>query len=252
MASSLAHELNQPLTAISNYTLGAGARIKGYVAKGKPLIADEFLEILTKTAKQASRAGSVIKRIRNFVRKNDPSRRIVKPKVIINEAIELAEIDANSLGIKIIQKVQPNLPKINVDPILIEQVLLNLIKNGLESMKNSSFKQLSVVVESDDSDVFFSVHDAGPGVSEEIKDKLFESFFSTKTEGTGIGLNICRSVIESHNGKLWFINKEPSGCIFYFTLPIDAADHELLDEKNTPNNVKSNKKILSHNEIINL
>ncbi len=248
MASSLAHELNQPLTAISNYTLGAGARLRSYVAKGKPLIAEEFLEILTKTARQASRAGSVIKRIRNFVRKNDPSRRIVKPKVIINEAIELAEIDANSMGIKIIQKVQPNLPKINVDPILIEQVLLNLIKNGLESMINSPQKQLNVVVESDNFDVFFSVHDTGTGVNDEIKEKLFESFFSTKTEGTGIGLNICRSVIESHNGKLWFINKKPNGCIFYFTLPIDTVDHELLDEKDTHNS--ANKKILSHNEII--
>ena len=137
MASSLAHELNQPLTAISNYTLGAGARIRSITAKGKPLVAAELLEILTKTARQASRAGSVIKRIRNFVRKSDPSRRLVKPSTIIKETIELAEIDASNMGMQIIQKIQTSLPLINVDPILIEQVLLNLIKNGLESMKGS-------------------------------------------------------------------------------------------------------------------
>ena len=115
MASSLAHELNQPLTAISNYTLGAGARIRSITAKGKPLVAAELLEILTKTARQASRAGSVIKRIRNFVRKSDPSRRLVKPSTIINETIELAEIDASNMGIQIIQKIQTSLPLINYE-----------------------------------------------------------------------------------------------------------------------------------------
>ncbi|MAF82012.1 MAG: hypothetical protein CMK52_03805 [Proteobacteria bacterium] len=221
MASSLAHELNQPLTAISNYTLGAGARIRSITAKGKPLVAGELLEILTKTARQARRAGSVIKRIRNFVRKSDPSRRLVKPSTIINETIELAEIDASNMGIQIIQKIQTSLPLINVDPILIEQVLLNLIKNGLESMRESKKSDLTLVVESSKTEVIFSVHDDGPGVASEIEDRLFESFFSTKSEGTGIGLNICRSVIESHNGKLWFTNKTSGGCVFYFTIPIE-------------------------------
>ena len=220
MASSLAHELNQPLTAISNYTLGAGARIRSFTAKGKPLVAGELLEILTKTARQASRAGSVIKRIRNFVRKSDPSRRLIKPSTIVNETIELAEIDAANMGMEIIQKIQNPIPMIYVDPILIEQVLLNLIKNGLESMKISKKTKLTLVVESSDLDVTFSIHDQGPGVSDEIKDRLFESFFSTKNEGTGIGLNICRSVIESHNGRLWFINKKSGGCVFYFTVPL--------------------------------
>ena len=220
MASSLAHELNQPLTAISNYTLGAGARIRSFTAKGKPLVAGELLEILTKTARQASRAGSVIKRIRNFVRKSDPSRRLVKPSTIVNETIELAEIDAANMGMEIIQKIQDPIPMIYVDPILIEQVLLNLIKNGLESMRISKKTKLTLVVESSDLDVTFSIHDQGPGVSDEIKDRLFESFFSTKNEGTGIGLNICRSVIESHNGRLWFINKKSGGCVFYFTVPL--------------------------------
>ena len=225
MASSLAHELNQPLTAISNYTLGAGARIRSITAKGKPLVAAELLEILTKTARQASRAGSVIKRIRNFVRKSDPSRRLVKPSTIIKETIELAEIDASNMGMQIIQKIQKSLPLINVDPILIEQVLLNLIKNGLESMKGSEKNNLTLVVESSKTEVIFSVHDDGPGVSSEIEDKLFESFFSTKSEGTGIGLNICRSVIESHNGKLWFTNKTSGGCVFYFTIPIENTEN---------------------------
>ncbi|OUV02827.1 MAG: hypothetical protein CBC42_04785 [Betaproteobacteria bacterium TMED82] len=249
MASSLAHELNQPLTAISNYTLGAGARIKSNTAKGRALVPEELLEILTKTAKQASRAGTVIKRIRDFVRKSDPSRRIVKPNVIVNEAIELAEIDANNMGMKIIQKIQAKLPYINVDPILIEQVLLNLIKNGLESMIGSTYQELDLIVESDNTDVIFSVHDNGPGVNNKIKEKLFESFFSTKQEGTGIGLNICRSVIESHNGKLWFQNKTPRGCSFYFTIPIDVAISATKQKQILSEPSKLDSTNLSHNEI---
>ena len=127
------------------------------------------------------------------------------------------------MGIQIIQKIQTPLPLINVDPILIEQVLLNLIKNGLESMKGSKKSNLTLVVESSKTEVIFSVHDDGSGVASEIEDRLFESFFSTKSEGTGIGLNICRSVIESHNGKLWFSNKTSGGCVFYFTIPIEKT-----------------------------
>ncbi len=220
MASSLAHELNQPLAAISNYTSGAGARIRSHVKKGLPLIPDELLEILTKTAKQADRAGTVIKRIRDFTRRNDPSTRPVNPSVIISDSIELAEINAHSMNLKIIQRIKPSLPIINVDPILIEQVLLNLIKNGLESMYQSNLKDLILKVESNKNDVVFSVHDQGPGVSDEIKDRLFESFFSTKAEGTGIGLNICRSVIESHGGRLWYENQPESGCKFFFSIPV--------------------------------
>ena len=237
MASSLAHELNQPLAAISNYTSGAGARIKSHVKKGLPLIPDELLEILTKTAKQADRAGTVIKRIRDFIRRSDPSARPVNPSVIINDSIELAEINANSMGLNIVQNIQSSLPTINVDPILVEQVLLNLIKNGLESMNESTQKDLILSVESNKNDVIFSVHDQGPGVSEEIKDRLFESFFSTKSEGTGIGLNICRSVIESHGGKLWFENHQRIGCVFYFSIPIFEF------EPNRTNSVKNKPKL---------
>ena len=100
-------------------------------------------------------------------------------------------------------------------------------------MKTSKKNRLTLVVESSGHEVIFSVHDNGPGVADEIKDRLFESFFSTKSEGTGIGLNICRSVIESHNGKLWFANKTSGGCVFYFTVPIETSDTIMgtVDEK---------------------
>ena len=100
-------------------------------------------------------------------------------------------------------------------------------------MIGSTYRELDLIVESDNTDVIFSVHDNGPGVNNEIKEKLFESFFSTKQEGTGIGLNICRSVIESHNGKLWFQNKTSRGCSFYFTIPIDAAISATKQKQNT-------------------
>ena len=114
-------------------------------------------------------------------------KRQVKPSIIIKETIELAEIDASNMGINIIQKIQTSLPLINVDPILIEQVLLNLIKNGLESMKGTEENNLTLVVEASKTEVIFSVHDNGPGVSSEIEDKLFESFFPRKAKVQGSG-----------------------------------------------------------------
>ena len=150
------------------------------------------------------------------------------------------------MGLNIIQKIQPSLPTINVDPILVEQVLLNLIKNGLESMNESTHKDLILSVESNKNDVIFSVHDQGLGVPEEIKDRLFESFFSTKSEGTGIGLNICRSVIESHGGKLWYKNHQKIGCVFYFSIPI--FEPELIN-KNPVQIEGKLEKITSNNKI---
>lgn len=230
MASSLAHELNQPLTAIANYTSGAAARLKLSSARHEPPPIGDLIELMEKTSRQAERAGQVIRRIRGFVKRSDPIRKPIDAATIISETIGLAEIDARERGQSIRVEIAPDLPVLNVDPILIEQVLLNLIKNGLEAMRDSAEKTLVVTVKmSDSQQITFGVTDRGPGVPAAIRDRLFDSFYTTKTDGMGMGLNICRSIIESHQGRLWFEDNPTGGCTFRFTLPVLAppqAPHE--------------------------
>ena len=222
MASSLAHELNQPLAAIANYTSGAAARLRNAQARNETISIDDLLEMLTKTARQAERAGQVIRRIRGFVKRSDPIRKPTSAATILADAIGLAEIDARERGLSIVQRLAEGLPELNVDQILIEQVLLNLVKNGLEAMRESARRELIVDVTGTEQQVMFSVIDRGHGVPESIRNSLFDSFYTTKTDGMGMGLNICRSIIESHQGRLWFEDNPEGGCTFRFTLPISA------------------------------
>jgi len=220
MASSLAHELNQPLTAIANYTSGAASRIRAADGRGEAVAADDLIEMLSKTAHQAERAGQVIRRIRSFVKRSDPIRKPVTAKTILADTLGLAEIDAHERGLTIAHQIVPDLPVLNVDAILIEQVLLNLIKNGLDAMSGKSDQPLHVNVALSDHQILFSVRDYGPGVPPAIQSQLFDSFYTTKSDGMGMGLNICRSIIESHQGRLWFENHPEGGCTFRFTLPV--------------------------------
>ncbi|HEY0877681.1 MAG TPA: PAS domain S-box protein [Zeimonas sp.] len=226
MASSLAHELNQPLTAIANYCMGMSARVRASVAAQQPISPDELLEPLAKTSAQAARAGEVIRRIRNFVKRSEPERRRCEVAAIIADAVGLAEIDARRLGIQIVSEMPERLPPLYVDPILIEQVLLNLLKNALDATRDAPARgdSCSVVlaVEQHDDQIEFSVTDRGPGLAIDARERLFEPFFTTKSEGMGMGLNICRSIVESHKGRLWAQPHEGGGCSFRFTLPVDA------------------------------
>jgi C4-dicarboxylate-specific signal transduction histidine kinase len=220
MASSLAHELNQPLTAIANYCMGLSARIRTRQRSGQPPEPDETLEALGKTAAQAERAGMVIRRIREFVKRSEPERRPCEAAAIIDETLGLAEIEARKHGIRIAVDLAPALPTLLADPILVEQVLLNLIRNALEAMQGQRRRELRVGVSLRADWVEFSVSDTGPGLSAEAAAKLFEPFFTTKQEGMGMGLNICRSIVESHQGRLWTEPAADGGCVFRFTLPV--------------------------------
>ena len=234
MASSLAHELNQPLAAISNYCSGASAMVRNNRASPEML-----LGALEKTSQQALRAGMIIKRIREFVKRSEPKRKEVRIGDIVADAIGLAEIETRRRGIRISTEMRGNLPAISVDPVLIEQVLVNLLKNAAEAMSEmrdtaprSTVGPLDNVIQlvaSNDADmVRVSVIDHGPGVDETTAERLFEPFYSTKSDGMGMGLNICRSIIESHRGRLWVENNLTSdgkitGCTFHCTLPIAPA-----------------------------
>ncbi len=217
MASSLAHELNQPLTAISNYSMGAVAMIKSGNARQEVL-----LEALEKAAQQAERAGKIISRIREFVKRSEPRRQRVMVTQILDNAIGFADIDARKRQVDIEKLVPESLPDVLADPILIEQVLLNLLKNGIEAMEQSDYRILHVVVTDQDALVEIAVIDRGHGLRD--PQRLFEPFYSTKSEGLGMGLNICRTIIESHHGRLWADANPDGGTVFRFTLPCAAPE----------------------------
>lgn len=227
MASSLAHELNQPLTAIANYSMGAVAMVKSGNAN-----MDALLPALEKAAAQAQRAGKIISRIRDFVKRSEPRRQAIQIQTVVDNAISLAEIHSRKRQVAISHHVPENLPDVFADPILIEQVLLNLLKNGLESMEQSAIETLAVAVTLHDNQIEVAVTDRGHGLSE--PERLFEPFFSTKSEGLGMGLNICRTIIESHHGRLWAVSNPEGGTTFRFTLPcvssLEAQKHLQSEE----------------------
>jgi signal transduction histidine kinase len=197
----------------------------------------KLLPALEKAAAQAQRAGKIISRIREFVKRSEPRRQPIEIRTIVDNAISLAEIDASKRGIDIEVQLPSDLPKVLADPILIEQVLLNLIKNGLEAMQRNNEQPLAVAVKHEDNTMEVSVIDAGHGVAD--PQRLFEPFFSTKSEGLGMGLNICRTIIESHHGQLWATPNGPgqaSGTTFRFTLPCapdDLSSHTTTTEEFT-------------------
>ncbi|MCK9509818.1 MAG: PAS domain S-box protein [Pigmentiphaga sp.] len=215
MASSLAHELNQPLTAIANYSMGAVAMVKS--GRAEP---DRLLPALEKAAAQAERAGLIIRRIREFVKRSEPRRQRVDIAAVIDNAVGFAEIDAQKRRIEIFKQLPPELPDVLADPILVEQVLLNLIKNGMDAMTDATVREVEVSVAVRGDQLEVAVADHGYGLGELDPARLFEPFFSTKAEGMGMGLNICRTIIESHHGRLWAGPNEAGGTVFRFTLPI--------------------------------
>ena len=229
MASSVAHELNQPLTAITNYCNGMVSRVKAGSIKPEDLIA-----ALQKTARQAERAGQIIHRIRAFVKRSEPQRQPTEAREIVDDAVELAGIELRRRNVAIHTYVAQRLPTIMADPILIEQVLMNLLKNSAEAIDSAQLTparrhiELRVVPRHtpDEGGVIeFSVTDMGPGIKEEVIGRLYEAFFSTKAEGLGIGLALCRTIVESHRGRMRAQNlyngAQVVGCRFAFTLPVE-------------------------------
>ena len=232
MASSVAHELNQPLTAISNYCTGIVSRIKS-----GQLREEDLLLALEKTSHQAQRAGQIIQRIRSFVKRSEPNRSLANIGMIVMEAVELTEIEFKRRQVKLTHYISANLPPVMVEPILIEQVLVNLLRNSAESIDNAKrdspqrHVEMKVTPQLIDAQqvIEFTVTDSGLGLAPEALERLFEAFFSTKTEGMGIGLNLCRSIVESHQGRMQAQNiyngTEVMGCCFSFWLP---AHEELV------------------------
>jgi PAS domain S-box-containing protein len=237
MASSLAHELNQPLAAISNYCMGVAKRLQGHL---DPSVQNDILPALEKASNQAHRAGTIIQRIKGFVKRSEPQRSSCDISEIINDATGLVEIEANRHRLSIQSHVDENLPRVDVDPVLILQVLVNLLKNSLDSMRevyplSSRWSAPPVTISADlETSTFpamlrIQVRDTGAGITENVLKRMFEPFFSTKNDGMGMGLNICRSIIESHHGRLWAKNQmdeeqiKLTGCTFTILLPLEIV-----------------------------
>jgi len=230
MASSVAHELNQPLTAISNYCTGMISRVRG-----GSISQDDLLGALDKTARQAQRAGQVVQHIRSFVKRSEPRRQWAEVPAIVEQVVELAEIELRRRQVRLTHHVDPNLPALFADPILIEQVLLNLIKNGADSIEAARRAPGNRVINlrvtprevAGMAAVQFAVADTGRGLGPEVLSRLYEAFFSTKSEGLGIGLNLCRSIIESHQGQIEADNLYNAGqivgCRFNFWIPVGPS-----------------------------
>ncbi|QWD66960.1 PAS domain S-box protein [Polynucleobacter sp. MWH-Aus1W21] len=242
MASSLAHELNQPLSAISNYCNGVAKRLDGNL---DPSITKDILPALAKASEQAHRAGTIIQRIRGFVKRSEPQRKAASVSEIINDAVGLVEIEAHRHRLSITSEIAENLPVVNLDPVLILQVVVNLLKNALDSVREAyplssrwSAPTVKIAVDLDTS-IFpamlrIQVTDGGGGIPENVLEHMFEPFFSTKSDGMGMGLNICRSIIESHHGRLWATNIKDSeqtklaGCTFTILLPLESPETKAI------------------------
>ncbi len=241
MASSVAHELNQPLTAINNYCNGMLSRLKAH-----QITEDELLGALEKTARQAYRAGQIIHRIRAFVRRSEPNRTVASVATLVAEAVELAEIELRRRNVKLIQYIAPGMPTLLVDPILIEQVLLNLLKNAAESVDTAQRPSAQRIVKlraapalmANKQVIEFMVTDSGGGISPDVMARLYEAFYSTKAEGMGIGLSLCRSIVESHMGWMKAENlyngEVVTGCCFTFWIPISEPLTDTLIRRSEP------------------
>jgi two-component system, LuxR family, sensor kinase FixL len=222
MAAGIAHELNQPLAAIANYTQAC----QRLVAAGQ-MDAAELGDVLGRVTAQARRAGDVIHRLRAFVRRHTPDRRARDAKELIHEILPLVEMDCRTHEVQLELSFQHDLPKIQVDGIQLQQVLLNLTRNAVEAMNAVAPETRRLLIRTrdvNDDEVELAVEDAGPGVPETLREQLFEPFFTTKPEGMGLGLSLSRSIIEAHGGTLRYDSGEEIGSIFRITLPTALED----------------------------
>lgn len=225
MASTLAHELNQPLSAIANYCMGCVTRIQSGRFKE-----EDLLSAMQKASFQAERAGKIIRRVREFVKKSEPRRGAVRLEEVLDDAIGFAAIDVRRLGGRIELDIAADLPMVHADRIMVEQVVINLVKNGLDAMSALPRNERVLTVRARLQSarlVEVSVIDRGHGISEEEVGQLFTPFYSTKAEGMGMGLNICRSIIEFHEGRLTVAPNPDGGTIFTFTLPTEVASEHV-------------------------
>jgi two-component system sensor kinase FixL len=215
MASTLAHEINQPLSAISNYLQGCGRLLESVDHPNVPKIRDALAE----TTKQTLRAGHIIRQLREFVARGEIEKRPENISKLVEEASALALVGAQEEGVKPRFSFESHTESVLVEKVQIQQVLLNLMRNAIEAMHDCGRKELLVTTKAVDGDMIeVSVADTGPGIAEEIADRLFQPFVTTKPSGMGVGLSISKRIIEAHGGEMWAEPNPGGGTVFRFTV----------------------------------
>ena len=226
MASTLAHELNQPLSAIANY-LGGSQRLLA-TSQDEQIV--KVKGAIEKATEQALRAGQIIRRLRDFVKRGEGERRVESLPKLVEEASALALVGAKELGIRVRFQFAPGAELVIADKVQIQQVLLNLIRNGIEAMAETALRDLTLsAARAEHGMAIISVSDTGPGISEDIRDRLFQPFVTTKLQGMGVGLSISHAIVEAHGGRLWVEPNPNGGTIFRFTLRT-VSDGDLDDD----------------------
>jgi two-component system sensor kinase FixL len=215
MASTLAHELNQPLSAIINYLRGSRRLLEG--------VSDERVapmrDAVDKATDQAMRAGQIIRRLRDFVSRGESERRVESITKLVEEASALALVGVKDRGIRVRFLFDPSIDLVLADRVQVQQVLLNLIRNAMDAMETSSTRDLVITVAAAEENLAeISVADTGSGIAPEIAEQLFTPFITTKREGMGVGLSISRTIVEAHGGRIWVEANPGGGTVFHFTL----------------------------------
>ncbi len=222
MASSLAHELNQPLSAIASYMKGSVTLLDAE----RPDL-PRLKTALAQAGDQALRAGDIIKRLREFVAKGETEHTLEDPSRLMEEASALALVGVKDHDVRVDLRLSRNLGPIIVDKVQIQQVALNLIRNAVDAMADAPRRELEIRVAAagDEDTVRISVADTGPGVDPIVRSRLFQPFVTSKPTGMGVGLSICRTIVESHGGSIWAEDNPGGGTVFVFTLPraVEAA-----------------------------
>lgn len=227
MASGIAHELNQPLTAITCYAKGCTRRIHAGV--GEPA---EILPVLEEIATQAMRAGEIIRQVRAFVRKGEPRREMVDLNELVRDVTCLVEAEARQHAVCMQLELASQVPPLFIDAVQIEQVIVNLVRNGLEAVSGAKRDVRELVLRTSLASadtVEVAVCDSGGGIPQEIAERMFDPFVSTKAGGLGMGLSISRSIVEVYGGRLWATPNPTYGTTFRFTLPFDNRGERVAE-----------------------
>jgi len=220
MASALAHELNQPLSAIASYIKGSTR-----LAKAETIDRGRLLDALERANDQALRAGEIIKRLRDFVARGDTERTLESLTKVVEQASLLAMVGAKEHGVKVGFDFDPATRRVLIDKVQIQQVVVNLFRNAVDALEGAATRELNVSVKPSGGRLaVVAVSDTGPGVPADIASRLFQPFVTTKKQGMGVGLSISRNIIEAHGGRIWADTGPGGGAVFRFSVPMTSDE----------------------------